>query len=457
MPHIRSAAMFIAGGLVGMGVLAGSAMAQPCDPTWVTDAGQAGFPTGYMGAIGMYQGRLFSGGSFNGLAGDPTLNYLAQYDFGTQTWSQVGSGIDMGISNAFITSFLEYDFGNGPELVVGGFFFEAGGVTGTKSLAAWNGSSWRALGTDFNPTGPEAVWSMAEWNGNLYIGGGFTTVAGQPAFGVAEWNGTQWRAISSDIQPVGGSPVVFELFVYDDGTGEKLYAGGRFTSLDAAGPMLARWNGTSWESVGTNLGGRTVNSDIQEMVAFDDGTGTALYVGGFDMRLTDTLVRCNVAKWNGTTWTDVGGLLNGRVYGLEVFDAGDGEALYVAGTQAALFNSFAKWNGTSWTAAGGGVLTSISGGNASVYQTMVDGDRLWLAGNFTTVAGGTQAATGIAAFEACQDTGCPGDWDGSGGIDGDDITAFFVDWQAGEADIDGSGGTDGDDITFFFVRWQAGC
>ncbi len=52
---------------------------------------------------------------------------------------------------------------------------------------------------------------------------------------------------------------------------------------------------------------------------------------------------------------------------------------------------------------------------------------------------------------------CPGDWDGSGGVDGDDITAFFADWQAGDADIDGSGGTDGDDITFFFVRWQAGC
>ncbi len=52
---------------------------------------------------------------------------------------------------------------------------------------------------------------------------------------------------------------------------------------------------------------------------------------------------------------------------------------------------------------------------------------------------------------------CPGDWDGSGGIDGDDIVAFFADWQIGEADIDQSGGTDGDDITYFFERWQAGC
>ncbi len=52
---------------------------------------------------------------------------------------------------------------------------------------------------------------------------------------------------------------------------------------------------------------------------------------------------------------------------------------------------------------------------------------------------------------------CPADYDNSGGVDGDDITAFFTDWQLGEADIDRSGGTDGDDIAFFFARWQAGC
>ncbi len=52
---------------------------------------------------------------------------------------------------------------------------------------------------------------------------------------------------------------------------------------------------------------------------------------------------------------------------------------------------------------------------------------------------------------------CPADWDNSGGVDGDDIGAFFADWQMGDADIDQSGGTDGDDITYFFERWQAGC
>ncbi len=53
---------------------------------------------------------------------------------------------------------------------------------------------------------------------------------------------------------------------------------------------------------------------------------------------------------------------------------------------------------------------------------------------------------------------CAADFDQSGGVDGDDITAFFEAWQAGAAcgDVDGSGGVDGDDIPFFFVRWEAG-
>ncbi len=54
---------------------------------------------------------------------------------------------------------------------------------------------------------------------------------------------------------------------------------------------------------------------------------------------------------------------------------------------------------------------------------------------------------------------CIGDFDRSGGIDGDDIGAFFASWQAGDicSDVDRSGGTDGDDIAAFFEAWQAGC
>lgn len=52
---------------------------------------------------------------------------------------------------------------------------------------------------------------------------------------------------------------------------------------------------------------------------------------------------------------------------------------------------------------------------------------------------------------------CPADWDRSGGVDGDDVIAFFADWDQSTADFNDDGGTDGDDVIAFFARWDANC
>ncbi len=64
----------------------------------------------------------------------------------------------------------------------------------------------------------------------------------------------------------------------------------------------------------------------------------------------------------------------------------------------------------------------------------------------------------IAAAVESSCAACAADYDGSGGVDGDDIVGFFGDWQQGAecADVDDSGGVDGDDIASFFGVWQAG-
>ena len=56
------------------------------------------------------------------------------------------------------------------------------------------------------------------------------------------------------------------------------------------------------------------------------------------------------------------------------------------------------------------------------------------------------------------DSVCPADFNLDGGVDGDDVTAFFIAWEAGElsADVNFDGGTDGSDITAFFTVWEAG-
>ncbi|MFZ4574499.1 MAG: hypothetical protein ACOYN0_08885 [Phycisphaerales bacterium] len=52
---------------------------------------------------------------------------------------------------------------------------------------------------------------------------------------------------------------------------------------------------------------------------------------------------------------------------------------------------------------------------------------------------------------------CPADWDGVNGVDGDDVIAFFADWDVSNADFNNDGGTDGDDVIAFFARWDGGC
>jgi hypothetical protein len=51
------------------------------------------------------------------------------------------------------------------------------------------------------------------------------------------------------------------------------------------------------------------------------------------------------------------------------------------------------------------------------------------------------------------------DYDLSGGVDGDDVIAFFSDWDRGliEADVNQDGGVDGDDVILFFAIWDRAC
>ncbi len=53
---------------------------------------------------------------------------------------------------------------------------------------------------------------------------------------------------------------------------------------------------------------------------------------------------------------------------------------------------------------------------------------------------------------------CFGDYNDDGGIDSDDVIAFFNAWDASEpcADVDRSRGIDSDDVIQFFESWDSG-
>jgi hypothetical protein len=179
------------------------------------------------------------------------------------------------------------------------------------------------------------------------------------------------------------------LAVFDDGSGPALYAGGFFTTAGGvAANRVARWDGSSWSALGSGM-----NESVWALTIYDDGSGPALYAGGRFMTAGGAAAG-HVAKWNGSNWSALGSGIDGdyaEVFCLTVFDDGSGPALYAGGmfeiAGGVTAHSIAKWNGSSWLALGSGMnfpvwsLASFDDGS---------GLALYAGGEFTT-AGGVEA------------------------------------------------------------------
>ena len=73
---------------------------------------------------------------------------------------------------------------NGFDLIIGGYFTDAGGNADADYLVRWSGSSWSTFGTVLNG----GVNALAKNGTDLYVGGVFTDVDGNPAADrIARW------------------------------------------------------------------------------------------------------------------------------------------------------------------------------------------------------------------------------------------------------------------------------
>jgi hypothetical protein len=65
---------------------------------------------------------------------------------------------------------------------------------------------------------------------------------------------------------------------------------------------------------------------VRSLVVFDDGSGPALYAGGY-FTAPGGVAAHGIAKWNGSSWSPLGSGMNGYVSALAVFDDGSGPAV----------------------------------------------------------------------------------------------------------------------------------
>ena len=227
----------------------------------------------------------------------------------------------------------------------------------------------------------------------LFVGGYFHFAGDTPAYFVARWDGAAWHALAQGQGIFNGVVYAFEAF--DDGEGERVYAAGRFVRAgEVSTNTIARWTGTAWEAVPGNPFD-TLTSAFA-LVSFDDGTGEALYVG------TNGQAGSGISRFDGTTWSDVGGGVGGAVYVLETWDDGGGPALYAGGyfptAGAATVNQVARWDGLAWSPLGAGVSSAFTPSvEALAVHDDGSGEALYVGGRFDTA--GAAPASYIARWD----------------------------------------------------------
>ena len=161
----------------------------------------------------IYKDELYICGYFRKIDGN-VGNKIMRWD--GEQWKDVGGGV---CSPAEIAHGLTVYDG---KLLLSGIFDCVGNGLPVSNIAAWDGERWCSFG---NSTFDNSIASMAEYKGEIYIGGGFTEVDGQPCRYFAKWVGDHatdtCSALVSDAPEISGNRGEFRL--WPNPVGEELH------------------------------------------------------------------------------------------------------------------------------------------------------------------------------------------------------------------------------------------
>ena len=232
-------------------------------------------------------------------------------------------------------------------------------------LADRNSTNWSlAGGNDVNggwdQNGKRSVNVVTKMGSDFYYGIGSDVGDAE----VWQWNGSTWTHIGGGPNSINNS---WDANTYEGvysliSDGSTLYAG---LGTGAGDGEVWRWNGSTW----TKIGGDSVNggwTNYAEQVWTLEIVAGNLYAGigngGND---------AEVWEWNGSTWTQIGGdsLNSGWTTNYERVAAltTDGTNLYAGVGSSANDAEVWRWNGSAWSKIGG---DSINSGWTTNYETV---------------------------------------------------------------------------------------
>lgn len=318
-------------------------------------------------SFAVFQGDLIAGGLFDTIGTVPARS-IARWD--GSAWHSLGKGMSGTFYGSGVRCITEFR-GN---LIVGGYFDTAGSILST-GIASWNGNSWSEISGGVSGSDPH-VEVLAVYNGLLYVGGTFLTTGSEVSSGIASWNGSTWKAVGNSIIPPPRSGY-FGAYALAEYQG-NLYLGGTYhqaANKDSA--IITMWDGKAWMPVG---GG--VHGTIVKALTVYNGK---LIVGGDFYKAGDLPVN-EIAMWDGTNWSAFSSEgFDGTVYtfcniGSQLFAGG---TFYHSGNNNT--SMIACWDGSVWqplgTGMNAGVLAIIN------YPPFSSSKNIVVGGFFSTAGG----------------------------------------------------------------------
>lgn len=229
----------------------------------------------------------------------------------------------------------------------------AGSTLSRTDVYRRRNAGWELVGGFDGPVRSMVSW-MSPWGPALVAAGAFSSVStGQgvvAASNIAALVWSEWRGLGD-----GLDSAVYDMALFRDATGERLYAGGIFVASGArAVSRIAVFDGAAWRGVGSGVNsGGTFFPSVRTLTVSHLGGAERLIVGG-DFTAAGAVAASNIAAWDGVSWSSLGAGVNFRAEHTAFFEDLDGPRVYVAGSFTSAggqpIRALAAWDGIGWSA-----------------------------------------------------------------------------------------------------------
>jgi len=246
---------------------------------------------------------------------DPTGPVYGMLEWSGSSW--IGRSVNQQFGDALT---IDAD-GDGEPTLVASLRFAASGV---QPLVRWTPAGWVPLtpkNSIANAT-PQSTGTIVlaahdsdgdgrqELFAPVNVGAGGSSIA----TGMARWNGSSWASVGGAPQPPVLTQGVLSMCVADtDGDGAaELVVAGQLAPGAGGGSQVVALRGGGWAALGGTffraLPSGNVSTAVQRVASVDLGAGggPSLFATGM-FSLIDGASVANLARWNGTAWVDAGG------------------------------------------------------------------------------------------------------------------------------------------------------